>query len=227
MRGIMAEATSSAPRLADVRNRIVTAAKAAGRRPDAVRLVAVSKTFEAPDIIPVIEAGQRCFGENRVQEAMRKWPELRARYDGLELHLIGPLQTNKAVDAVAFFDVIQSVDRPKLAEILAREMAKQNRRPYLYIQVNTGDESQKAGISIADADGFIKSCLESLKLPVVGLMCIPPVGADPKPHFRLLADIAKRHGLQRLSMGMSSDYEAAIACGASDVRVGSAIFGSR
>lgn len=227
MRGIMADATGSAPRLEEVRNRIAAAAKAAGRQPEDVRLVAVSKTFEAPDIIPVIEAGQRCFGENRVQEAMRKWPELKARYGGLELHLIGPLQTNKAADAVAFFDAIQSVDRPKLAEILAREMTKQNRRRSLYIQVNTGDESQKAGVSIADCDRFIRSCLETLKLPVVGLMCIPPVGADPSPHFRLLADIAKRHGLRRLSMGMSSDYEPAIACGATDVRVGSAIFGSR
>ncbi|MFO0994303.1 MAG: YggS family pyridoxal phosphate-dependent enzyme [Hyphomicrobiales bacterium] len=223
----MADATSSAPRLEEVRNRIAAAAKAAGRQPEDVRLVAVSKTFEALDIIPVIEAGQRCFGENRVQEAMRKWPDLKTRYGDLELHLIGPLQTNKAADAVAFFDAIQSVDRTKLAEILAREMARQNRRPYLYIQVNTGDESQKAGVSIAEADGFIRSCLETLKLPVVGLMCIPPVGVDPKPHFRLLAEIANRHGLQRLSMGMSSDYEAAIACGASDVRVGSAIFGSR
>ncbi|MBL8895225.1 MAG: YggS family pyridoxal phosphate-dependent enzyme [Rhizobiales bacterium] len=223
----MPDTTSSATRLAQVRNRIVAAAEAAGRKPDDVRLIAVSKTFEAPDIVPVIEAGQRRFGENRVQEAMRKWPDLRSRYGDLELHLIGPLQTNKAADAVSFFDAIQSVDRPKLAEILAREMAKQGRRPYLYIQANTGDESQKAGISIAEADAFIRSCVEKLKLPVIGLMCIPPVGTDPKPHFHLLAEIAKRNGLSRLSMGMSGDYEAAIACGATDVRVGSAIFGTR
>lgn len=227
MRGIMPDVTNHAPRLAEVRKRIAAAAEAAGRDMDDVRLVAVSKTFEAPDIISVIEAGQRRFGENRVQEALRKWPDLKARYGDLELHLIGPVQTNKAADAVAFFDVIQSLDRPKLAQVLAQEMAKQKRRLALYVQVNTGDELQKAGIAVADADGFIRSCISDLKLPVVGLMCIPPVEADPKPHFRLLADIAKRNGLKRLSMGMSGDYEAAIACGATDVRVGSAIFGSR
>jgi pyridoxal phosphate enzyme (YggS family) len=192
-----------------------------------VHLVAVSKTFEAADIVPVIDAGQRRFGENRVQEAMRKWPELKARYGDLELHLIGPVQTNKAAEAVSFFDAIQSVDRPKLAEFLAREMEKQRRRPMMYIQVNTGDESQKAGISVGEADAFIRRCRDDLKLSVVGLMCIPPVDADPAPHFRLLAEIAKRNGVERLSMGMSGDYEAAIACGATEVRVGSAIFGSR
>lgn len=227
MRKIMPDATSSAARLTHVRNRIAAAAEAAGRRSADVRLVAVSKTFDAPDIIPVIEAGQRCFGENRVQEAMRKWPELKARYGDIELHLISPVQTNKAADAVRFFDAIQSLDRPKLADVLAREMARQNRRPYLYIQVNTGDESQKAGISVAEADGFIRSCVADLKLPVVGLMCIPPAEGDPKPHFELLAQIAARNGLNRLSMGMSGDYQAAIAAGATDVRVGSAIFGSR
>ena len=227
MRGIMPDTPSSASRLAEVRRRIAAAAEANGRSPQDVRLVAVSKTFDVPDIIPVIEAGQRCFGENRVQEAMRKWPALKARYGDLELHLIGPVQTNKAADAVSFFDAIQSVDRPKLAAILVREMEKQKRRPALYVQVNTGDESQKAGIAVAEADGFIRSCLEDLKLPVIGLMCIPPAGADPKPHFELLAQIAHRHGLPRLSMGMSGDYETAIAHGASDVRVGSAIFGTR
>jgi pyridoxal phosphate enzyme (YggS family) len=227
MRGIMSNTTSSATRLAEVRKRIAAAAEAAARKPEDVRLVAVSKTFEAADIVPVIEAGQRRFGENRVQEAMRKWPELKARYGDLELHLIGPVQTNKAAEAVSFFDAIQSVDRPKLAEFLAREMEKQRRRPMLYIQVNTGDESQKAGISVAAADAFIRRCRDDLKLSVVGLMCIPPVDADPAPHFRLLAEIAKRNDLPRLSMGMSGDYEAAIACGATDVRVGSAIFGSR
>lgn len=227
MRWIMPDAASSDTRLGEVRKRLAAAAEAALRSLDDVRLIAVSKTFEAPDIVPVIEAGQQCFGENRVQEAMRKWPELKARYGGLELHLIGPLQTNKAADAVAFFDAIQSLDRPKLAQTLAREMAKQNRRPYLYIQVNTGDETQKAGVSIAEADAFVRSCVTDLKLPVVGLMCIPPVETDPKPHFRLLAEIARRAGLSRLSMGMSGDYEAAIQCGATDVRVGSAIFGTR
>jgi hypothetical protein len=227
MRGIMPDAISSAARLEEVRKRIAAAAEAAGRKPETVRLVAVSKTFEAPDILPVIAAGQRRFGENRVQEAMRKWPDLRARHGDLELHLIGPVQTNKAADAVAFFDAIQSVDRLKLAQVLAREMEKQQRRPALYVQVNTGDESQKAGIAIGEADGFIRSCVSDLQLPVVGLMCIPPVAADPAPHFRLLAEIAARNGLKHLSMGMSGDYEAAIACGATDVRVGSAIFGSR
>jgi len=227
MRGIMPVATNSATRLAEVRDRIAAAAATAGRRVEDVRLVAVSKTFEVPEIIPVIEAGQRCFGENRVQEAMSKWPELKARYDDLELHLIGPVQTNKAGDAVSFFDVIQSIDRPKLAEIIAREMEKRQRRPALYIQVNTGGEPQKAGIAVGEADAFIGRCRDELKLPVVGLMCIPPVDADPTPHFRLLADIASRNGLARLSMGMSGDYEAAIACGATDVRVGSAIFGAR
>lgn len=227
MRKIMTDTASSATRLAQVRNRIAAAAEAAGRALQDVRLVAVSKTFDAPDIIPVIEAGQRCFGENRVREAMQKWPALKARYGDIELHLIGPVQTNKAADAVRFFDVIQSLDRPKLAEVLTREMARQNRRPYLYIQVNTGDESQKAGIAVAEADHFVRSCVADLNLPVVGLMCIPPVEADPEPHFRLLAEIAKRNGLDRLSMGMSGDYEAAIACGATDVRIGSAIFGGR
>jgi len=217
----------SANRLAEVRRRITAAAEASGRKAEDVRLVAVSKTFEAPDIVPLIAAGQRAFGENRVQEAKGKWPALRAQFADLELHLIGPVQTNKAADAVGFFDTIQSLDRPKLAEMLAKEMAKQNRRPYLFIQVNTGDEAQKAGIAVAAADHFIRSCRDTLELPVIGLMCIPPVDADPAPHFRLLADIAQRNGLKRLSMGMSGDYETAIACGATDVRVGSAIFGAR
>lgn len=223
----MSEKASSASRLAEAGRRIAAAAEASGRMSEDVRLIAVSKTFEAADILPVIEAGQRCFGENRVQEAKRKWPELRSRYPDIELHLIGPLQTNKAAEAVAFFDAIQSLDRPKLADVLAKEMAKQSRRPELFIQVNTGDETRKAGIAVAEADDFIRHTIETLKLPVAGLMCIPPVDADPAPHFRLLAEIARRNGLQRLSMGMSGDYEAAIACGATEVRVGSAIFGSR
>jgi len=218
---------NSASRLADVRRRIGAAAEAAGRKPDDVRLIAVSKTFEAADIAPVIEAGQRQFGENRVQEAKRKWSELREHYPDIELHLIGPLQTNKASEAVAFFDAIQSLDRAKLADVLAKEMAKHNRRPALFIQVNTGDEAQKAGVALGEADAFLQYRISSLKLPVIGLMCIPPVDADPAPHFRLLAEIAQRNGLTRLSMGMSGDYVAAIACGATEVRVGSAIFGAR
>jgi pyridoxal phosphate enzyme (YggS family) len=223
----MPESQSSALRLAEVRRRIAAAAEAAGRKPDAVRLVAVSKTFEAPDIMPVIEAGQRLFGENRVQEAKRKWPALRERTPGITLHLIGPLQTNKAAEAVALFDAIQSVDRPKLAHALAKEIEKQGRRPDVFIQVNTGAEPQKAGILPGEADGFIALCRDTLHLPVAGLMCIPPVEEDPTAHFRLLAGIAARNGVAGLSMGMSGDYEAAIACGATHVRVGSAIFGAR
>jgi pyridoxal phosphate enzyme (YggS family) len=223
----MPESQSSALRLAEVRRRIAAAAEAAGRKPDAVRLVAVSKTFEAPDIMPVIEAGQRLFGENRVQEAKRKWPALRERTPGITLHLIGPVQTNKVAEAVALFDAIQSVDRPKLAHALAKEIEKQGRRPDLFIQVNTGAEPQKAGILPDEADDFIALCRDTLQLPVAGLMCIPPVEEDPTAHFRLLAGIAARNGVAGLSMGMSGDYEAAIACGATHVRVGSAIFGTR
>jgi pyridoxal phosphate enzyme (YggS family) len=223
----MPESQSSALRLAEVRRRIAAAAEAAGRKPDAVRLVAVSKTFEAPDIMPVIEAGQRLFGENRVQEAKRKWPALRERTPGITLHLIGPVQTNKAAEAVALFDAIQSVDRPKLAHALAKEIEKQGRRPDLFIQVNTGAEPHKAGILPDEADDFIALCRDTLQLPVAGLMCIPPVEEDPTAHFRLLAGIAARNGVAGLSMGMSGDYEAAIACGATHVRVGSAIFGTR
>ncbi len=192
-----------------------------------VQLVAVSKTFGADDITPVLAAGQRVFGENRVQEAKGKWPHLRERFDGIELHLIGPLQSNKAAEAVALFDVIQTVDRPKIALGLAAEMKKQKRSLQCFVQVNTGDESQKAGVSVADADGFIESCRKEHGLDVTGLMCIPPVGQDPRPHFRLLREIARRHGLKSLSMGMSSDFEIAMAEGATHVRVGSAIFGAR
>jgi len=223
----MPESQSSALRLAEVRRRIAAAAEANGRKPEAVSLVAVSKTFEAPDIMPVIEAGQLLFGENRVQEAKRKWPALRERSPGITLHLIGPVQTNKAAEAVQLFDAIQSVDRPKLAHALAKEMEKQGRRPDLFIQVNTGAEPQKAGILPDEADQFIALCRDNLHLPIVGLMCIPPVDEDPVPHFKLLATIAARNGLAGLSMGMSGDFEAAIACGATHVRVGSAIFGSR
>ncbi len=213
--------------LKTVLNGIAEAARAAGRDPALVALVAVSKTFDAPDIIPVIEAGQRVFGENRVQEAKAKWPALKLRWPDLELHLIGPLQSNKAHEAVQLFDAIHSIDRPKIAEAIAREIGKQGKAPRLFIQVNTGREPQKAGIDPDQADGFIARCRGELGLRIEGLMCIPPAEEDPEPHFRLLAEIAARNGLARLSMGMSGDYAKAIACGATHVRVGSAIFGHR
>ncbi len=192
-----------------------------------VTLVAVSKTYFAVDIRPVLEAGQRVFGENRVQEAQEKWPALKHEYPDVKLHLIGPLQSNKAADAVALFDVIQTVDRTKIAEALAKETKKQKRDLQFYIQVNTGSEPQKAGILPEAADQFIIDCKEKYGLNVVGLMCIPPVNENPVPHFKMLAQIAKRNSLAELSMGMSSDFEIAIGAGATVVRVGSAIFGSR
>lgn len=197
------------------------------RVPAHVTLVAVSKTYFAPDIRPVLEAGQRVFGENRVQEAQEKWPELRREYPDVKLHLIGPLQSNKAADAVALFNVIQTVDRTKIAEALAKEVKKQKRNLQFYVQVNTGSEPQKAGILPKAADQFIIDCTEKYGLNIVGLMCIPPVDEDPVPHFKMLAQIAERNGLTELSMGMSSDFEIAVAEGATVVRVGSAIFGSR
>jgi hypothetical protein len=213
--------------LAEVNRRIAEAAKAAGRLPGEVTLVAVSKTHGADKVSELLEAGQRVFGENRVQEAQEKYPALKARYPDLELHLIGPLQTNKARDAVALFDVIESVDREKLAAVLAKEMERSGKRPTCFIQVNTGEEKQKAGVLPADLDGFVASCRDVLKLPVVGLMCIPPVDEEPALHFALLAKMAKRNGLARLSMGMSADYETAVRLGATHVRVGSALFGAR
>jgi PLP dependent protein len=201
--------------------------KVKGRIAAGVQLVAVSKTFGVDDIVPVLKAGQRVFGENRVQEAKGKWPQLRQRFADIELHLIGPLQSNKAAEAVALFDVIQTVDRPKIAAALADEMKRQNRSLKCFVQVNTGDESQKAGVSVAEADAFIESCRQDYGLDVAGLMCIPPAGHDPRPHFRLLREIAQRHGLRSLSMGMSGDFETAMAEGATQVRVGSAIFGGR
>ncbi len=213
--------------LGDVRARIAGAAKAAGRALDEVRLVAVSKTFGPEDILPVIEAGQRVFGENRVQEAAGKWPDLRDRFPDLELHLIGPLQTNKVREAVALFDCIESLDRPKLARVLAEEMARQDRHPALFVQVNTGAEEQKAGVLPDEADAFIASCREEHGLTISGLMCIPPLDEDPSLHFALLEKIARRNGLSELSMGMSGDFETAIAFGATLVRVGTAIFGTR
>lgn len=214
-------------RLHEVRDRIGAASMAAGRAPDAVVLVAVSKTFGAEAIRPAIAAGQRVFGENRVQEAQGKWPELRAETPDLELHLIGPLQSNKAADAVALFDVIETVDREKIARAIAAEMQRQGRRPRLYVQVNTGLEPQKAGIAPDDTAAFVDFCRNQLGLEIEGLMCIPPADENPGPHFALLSKLAGRIGLARLSMGMSGDYETAIAFGATSVRVGSAIFGAR
>jgi pyridoxal phosphate enzyme (YggS family) len=210
-----------------VLNGVAQAAQAAGRVPEAVTLIAVSKTFDSPEIIPVIEAGQRVFGENRVQEAMAKWLALKMRWPGLELHLIGPLQSNKAADAVQLFDAIHTVDRPKIAEAIGKEMRKQAKAVKLFVQLNTGREPQKAGIDPDNADRFLKDCREAYGLDISGLMCIPPAEDNPAPHFAMLADIAKRNGIAQLSMGMSGDYAAAIAAGASHVRVGSAIFGSR
>ncbi|HJQ56514.1 MAG TPA: YggS family pyridoxal phosphate-dependent enzyme [Vineibacter sp.] len=217
----------AAGNLAAVRTRIAAAAKAVDRDPASVSLVAVSKTHGAERIAALIAAGQRVFGENRVQEAQAKYPALKAAHRDLELHLIGPLQTNKARDAVALFDVIESVDRPKLASELAREMARQGRRPACFVQVNTGEEEQKAGVLPREADGFIRACREQHDLPVIGLMCIPPLDEEPALHFALLRKIAERNGLARLSMGMSADYEQAIRFGATHVRVGTALFGAR
>jgi PLP dependent protein len=213
--------------LKQVRQRIANAAADAGRLPQEITLVAVSKTFAADAIIPVIEAGQRIFGENRVQEAKTKWPALRARYDGIKLHLIGPLQSNKAADAVALFDAIQSLDRPKLARVIADEIQKQGKAPELFVEINTGSEEQKAGLAPRDADRFIAECRETYALTIAGLMCIPPADDEPALHFALLETIAKRNGLSKLSMGMSADFETAIKFGATHVRVGSAIFGTR
>ena len=210
-----------------VRNGIREAVQAAGRNSGSVQLIAVSKTFSATEIVPMIEAGQRCFGENRVQEAKSKWPALVAQWPDIELHLIGPLQSNKAADAVALFDCIQTVDRPKIAQVLAAEMQRQNKFLELYVQVNIGNEPQKAGIAPEQADHFVAYCRDSLQLKIRGLMCIPPAEADPLPHFHALAEIARRNQLPGLSMGMSGDYSQAISAGATCVRVGSAIFGGR
>jgi PLP dependent protein len=221
------ETMTSESRLAAVRQEITQACQAAGRDPNSVTLVAVSKTFDAAAIEPIVAAGQRVFGENRVQEAKAKWPELRSRHGGLELHLIGPLQSNKARDAVALFDAIHSLDRPSLCEALAKEIAKQGRRPTLFVEVNTGGEPQKAGMLPEMTDDFLVACRERHGLAISGLMCIPPANEPPAPHFALTAKIAGRHGLKLLSMGMSADFATAIAFGATHVRVGTAIFGTR
>lgn len=214
-------------RLSEVRNRIRKAAATAGHPLGEVTLVAVSKTFDADAIRPAIAAGQRVFGENRVQEAHGKWPALRAETGAIELHLIGPLQSNKAAEAVALFDVIETVDREKIARAIASEMVRQSRTVRLYVQVNTGLEPQKAGIAPDDVVAFVALCRDELGLSVEGLMCIPPADENPGPHFALLAKLARKAGVARLSMGMSGDYETAIAFGATSVRVGSAIFGTR
>lgn len=214
-------------RLAEVQERIAAAERKAKRPAGSVTLVAVSKTFEAEAIRPVLQAGQRVFGENRVQESQNKWPELKREYPDLELHLIGPLQSNKAADAVALFDVIETVDREKIARVLADEMRRQGRTLRVYVQVNTGLEPQKAGIAPKETAAFVTLCREELGLMVEGLMCIPPADENPGPHFALLAKLAEECGVDKLSMGMSGDFETAIPFGATSVRVGSAIFGNR
>ena len=213
--------------LASVEQEIARACQKARRERASVTLIAVSKTFDAGAIAPIIGAGARVFGENRVQEAKAKWPGLMADYPGIALHLIGPLQSNKAKEAVALFDAIHSVDRPSICEALAKEIESQKRRPQLFVQLNTGEEPQKAGIAPGEADAFIATCREKYGLAISGLMCIPPVNEAPAPHFALTAKIAARNGLKNLSMGMSADFTVAIELGATHVRVGSAIFGAR
>ena len=213
--------------LANVRAEIARACRDAGRDPAEVTLIAVSKTFGADAIEPAIEAGQRVFGENRVQEAKAKWPPLLEEHNGLELHLIGPLQSNKAKEAVALFAAIHSLDRPSLCEALAKEIAKQKRQPVLFVEINTGAEAQKAGVLPQDADAFLAACRDKYRLTIAGLMCIPPLQEAAGPHFALTAKIARRNGLKLLSMGMSAGFAAAIQLGATHVRVGSAIFGER
>jgi pyridoxal phosphate enzyme (YggS family) len=218
---------SALARLAEIRERIAAAEKEAGRSSGSVKLVIVSKTFGAEAIEPLLDGGERVFGENRVQEAAGKWPALRERYPEIELHLIGGLQSNKVHEAVELFDVIHSLDRESLAKELGKEAAKGLRLPRLRVQVNTGEEAQKGGVAPPDVDGFLKDCREKYRLGVEGLMCIPPLDEAPAPHFALLHKIALRNGLTELSMGMSADYEMAIAYGATEIRVGSAIFGER
>jgi len=221
------ESINRADRLAAVRAEIARACRDAGRDPASVTLIAVAKTFGADAIEPVIAAGQRVFGENRVQEAKAKWPALRARHGDLELHLVGSLQSNKAREAVALCDAIHSVDRASLAAALAKEIAAQARRPLLFVEINTGAEPQKAGVQPQDADAFLAACRDRYGLAISGLMCIPPLDEAPAPHFALTAQIARRNGLPLLSMGMSADFATAIAFGATHVRVGTAIFGER
>jgi PLP dependent protein len=213
--------------LSDILARIEASRKAAIRPAPSTTLVAVTKTHGPARILPVLTAGQRVFGENRVQEAKAKWPELRAQFPDIELHLIGPLQSNKAREAVELFDCIETLDRPKLAHALRTEIDRVGRAPALFVQVNTGEEPQKAGVAPGDTGDFIKLARDELKLPVKGLMCIPPANENPAPHFALLAKLGQENGLSLLSMGMSEDFEIAIRFGATRVRVGSAIFGAR
>jgi pyridoxal phosphate enzyme (YggS family) len=223
----MYQVDETSERLAAVRDAIAKACADAGRDPASVTLVAISKMFGADAIEPAIACGQRVFGENRVQEAKAKWPALKERHPGIELHLVGSLQSNKARDAVMLFDAIHSVDRPSLAQSLAQEIVRQGRSPLLFVEVNTGAEPQKAGVLPDATDDFLKSCRETYGLTIAGLMCIPPADEPPAPHFALTAKIARRNGLKLLSMGMSADFATAIAFGATHVRVGTAIFGSR
>ncbi|MBK1696899.1 YggS family pyridoxal phosphate-dependent enzyme [Rhodovibrio salinarum] len=216
-----------AARLAETRDKIAAAARGIGRDPADVSLIAVSKKQPDERVQAALNAGQRVFGENRVQEAQQRWTERRAALADLELHLVGALQSNKAKDAVELFDAIHSVDRESVAKALAKEIAKQGRRPQMFVQINTGEEPQKAGIAPGDADAFIAWCRDELDLPIVGAMCLPPAEEEPAPHFALLAKIAARNGLPKLSMGMSGDYETAVQLGATHVRVGSALFGAR
>jgi len=219
--------TDIAANIEAVQAKIAEAATDAGRDPAAVSLIAVSKSHPGSAAAAALAAGHRVFGENRVQEAQEKWPPLKADYPDAVVHLIGPLQTNKTADAVALFDVIQTLDREKLARSLAKEIDRLGRAPDLFVQVNTGEEPQKAGVLPLEADSFIKKCRDEMGLPVVGLMCIPPIDENPALHFALLADMAARNGLHRLSMGMSADFETAVRLGATEVRVGTAIFGTR
>ena len=219
--------TASPANLASVLSRIAAAAREARRDPASVHLIAVTKTFGADDILPVLNAGHRQFGENRVQEAKAKWPALRERFASIELHLIGPLQSNKTKEAVQLFDAIHTIDRPKIAEAIAGEMARQGKRLQLFVQVNTGEEPQKAGVPPREAAAFLRLCREEWKLDIAGLMCIPPAEEEPAVHFAFLAKLANDLGLAKLSMGMSADFETAVAFGATHVRVGSEIFGRR
>ena len=221
------DAIDVAARLADVEARIAEAARDAGRAAQDITLVAIAKMHVEARIVPALEAGHRVFGENRVQEAEAKWPALKARYPDVALHLVGPLQTNKTRNAIALFDVIETVDRPKLARRLAGEMDRAGKRPSCFIEVNTGEEAQKAGVLPADADAFVALCRDELDLPIVGLMCIPPFDDEPSLHFALLADIAARNGFDQISMGMTADFDVAVRFGATHVRVGTAIFGQR
>src|SRR5262245_10610683 len=227
MPDLTAETASTDGRLATVRQDIVKACRDAGRDPGSVTLVAVSKTFGADAIEPVITAGQRVFGENRVQKATTKGPALQARYPDIELHLIGPLQSNKAREAVALFDAIHSLDRPSLADALAKEIARQGRSPLLFVEINTGGEPRKSGVLPEHADDFLRDCRGKYGLRISGLMCLPPADEPPAPHFALTAKIARRNEMNLLSMGMSADFPAAIAMGSTHVRIGTAIFGGR